>query len=77
MNYPPYQHRYALRFQPPGSPFPDYLSSTNGTARLSRWWPLYQLLGERFRGGKPFSDYEIGALIGLREEYEGGVGRKG
>jgi hypothetical protein len=56
--------------------YPDYRSAVN-TAKASRWYPLYRLLQERFRGGKGFTDYEIGRLIGLREEYEQGVGRKG
>jgi hypothetical protein len=44
---------------------------------MQRWFPLYRLLQERFRGGKGFTDYEVGRLIGLREEYESGVERKG
>jgi hypothetical protein len=72
----PYHQRFQLVIRPSAVEYPDYRSAIN-TAKASRWYPLYRLLEERFRGGKGFSEYEIGALIGLREEYEQGVGRKG
>ena len=75
----PYHQRFQLT-RPPGeasdNKYPDYRSAVN-TARASRWYPLHVLLQKRFRGGKGFSEYEIGRLIGLSEEYEQGVGRKG
>jgi hypothetical protein len=76
MYFPPYQQRVQIRTISQPS-YPDYLSSTTGTAKMQRWFPLYRLLQARFRGGKGFSDYEVGRLIGLRQEYESGVGRKG
>jgi hypothetical protein len=76
----PYHQRFQLSVRPrslvEADQYPDYRSAVN-TAKASRWYPLYRLLQERFRSGLGFSDYEVGRLIGLREEYEGGVGRKG
>jgi hypothetical protein len=73
----PYHQRFQLVIrQPQVDGYPNYRSAVSA-ARASRWYPLYRLLQERFRGGKGFTDYEIGRLIGLREEYEQGVGRKG
>jgi hypothetical protein len=43
------------------------------TARFERWQPLWKLLLV-----KPgFSDYQVGALLRLKDEYEQGFGRKG
>jgi hypothetical protein len=71
----PYHQRYLLRVATPDG-YPNYQSAT-GSYRVARWYPLHRLLQERFRGGKSFSDYEVGELIRLKDEYEGGVGRKG
>jgi hypothetical protein len=58
---------------PPPNTEPDYKTMTR-TARFERWQPLWKLLLVVKPG---FSDYEVGRLIGLKEEYESGVGRKG
>jgi hypothetical protein len=51
---------------------PDYRTAIR-TARFERWAPLWKLL--LLKPG--FSDYEIGALLRLKDEYDGGVGRRG
>jgi hypothetical protein len=49
----------------------EYLVAIS-TAAMQRWYPLFLLLRE-----SDFTPYEVGALIRLREEYEGRVGRRG
>jgi hypothetical protein len=49
----------------------EFTMATNN-ARCKRWLPVLILLS--LRG---FTDYQIGRLLGLREEYESGVERKG
>lgn len=70
MTLPPYHQRFQLT-RSWSSEYPDYRAAT-GTARMQRWWPLYRLL--QVQG---FTPYQVGALIRLREEYEGGFGRRG
>ena len=62
--FPPYHLRQQTH--------PTEFSIATNNARCSRWFPVLILLAH-----KEFSDYEIGRLLGLREEYEGGVTRKG
>jgi hypothetical protein len=68
----PYHQRMLIRISRPT----EYHLALSTPAN-SRWYPLFRLLSERFRGDKGFSDYEVGALLGLREEYENGLERKG
>jgi hypothetical protein len=58
--------------QPSWAYEPDYATAIR-TARFERWAPLWKLLLSK----PEFSDYEVGALLRLKDEYEGGVGRKG
>jgi hypothetical protein len=62
--FPPYQLRHLPAAQT------EFRVATNN-ARCARWLPVLILLSLNF------SDYEIGLLLGLREEYENGVERKG
>jgi hypothetical protein len=72
MQLQPFHQRRLLIIRQ-SDPYPNYARVVNE----DRWWPLYRLLGARFRGNKGFTDYEVGRLIALKGEYEEGVGRKG
>jgi hypothetical protein len=73
----PYHQRLLRALE---SPYPNYARAVNATARASRWFPLWMLLQQRFKGldgWEGFSDYEVGALLRLKDEYEGGFSRRG
>jgi hypothetical protein len=55
----------------------EYNTAVNASSSIARWYPLWLLLHQSFRGGKEFTDLEIGVLLRLKEEYEGGVNRRG
>lgn len=63
----PYHQRIAIQI----AHVTEFRAAT-GTAMMQRWYPVFLLLREVC-----FTDYQVGALIGLRDEYEQGVGRKG
>jgi hypothetical protein len=60
-----------LHIQPGWAYEPSYQQAIR-TARFERWQPLWKLILVL-----KFSDCEVGALLRLKDEYEGGVGRKG
>jgi hypothetical protein len=55
----------------------EYNKAVNASNSVARWYPLWLLLHQSFRGGKEFSDLEIGSLLRLKEEYESGFSRRG
>jgi hypothetical protein len=65
---PYHQRRLLIRIAPHVT---EYQAAIN-TPVNSRWYPLYKLLKEPC-----FTDYEVGELIRLKDEYEGGFSRRG
>lgn len=62
--FPPYHLRHPVQ--------PTEFSLAISSARVQRWFPVLILLSLSY-----FSDYEIGRLLGLRDEYENNLERKG
>jgi hypothetical protein len=60
-----------LHIQPGWAYEPSY-SEAIRTARFERWQPLWKLVMVLH-----FTDYEVGALLRLKDEYEGGFSRRG
>lgn len=78
MSFPSFSQFEWLHSQPSWGFEPDYRTAIRSAgARYERWQPLWKLLQLKFKNGKGFSDYEVGELIRLKEEYEGGFERKG
>lgn len=71
MAIPSFQEFEWLHPQPSWAFEPDYRAAIR-TARFERWQPLWKLCMVL-----KFSDYEVGELIRLKEEYESNILIKG